>query len=165
VRLPPYDTLSGHFNQHVPNSAPLGDYFYWVFCGDYPSVLIDSAGFPFEVIAGVLTDTEDNGWLLTGLFREGDDLTDLPSQFALLHNYPNPFNARTVINYQLPVRSSVRLEVYNLLGKKVATLVDAEEQAGYRSVSWDGSGVSSGIYFYKLMAGDFTETKRMMLIK
>jgi len=59
----------------------------------------------------------------------------------------------------------VKLEVYNLLGNKVATLADGEQEAGYKSVTWDASDVSSGIYFYKLSAGDFTETKRMMLVK
>jgi flagellar hook assembly protein FlgD len=86
-------------------------------------------------------------------------------EFTLESNYPNPFNARTVINYQLPITADVRLQVYNLLGEKVATLVDAQQQAGYRSVVWDASEVSSGLYFYKLTAGDFTETKRMMLVK
>jgi len=57
------------------------------------------------------------------------------------------------------------LEIYNLLGEKVATLVDGEQQAGYISVSWEASELSSGLYFYKLTAGDFTETKRMMLVR
>jgi hypothetical protein len=65
----------------------------------------------------------------------------------------------------LPVHSHVKLEVYNTLGQKVATLVDSKQQAGYRSVVLDASEVSSGLYFYKLTAGDFTETKRMMLVK
>jgi len=59
----------------------------------------------------------------------------------------------------------VRLEVYNTLGQKVATLVDSKQQAGYRTVIWDASDVSTGIYFYRLSAGDYTETKRMMLVK
>jgi len=63
------------------------------------------------------------------------------------------------------VSSSVKLEVYNILGSKVATLVNGEEVAGYKSVTWDASEVSSGIYFYKLSAGDFTETMRMILVK
>jgi hypothetical protein len=83
----------------------------------------------------------------------------------LSQNYPNPFNATTVINYQLPVDDEVTLEVYNLFGQKVATLVDGEQQAGCRSVVWDASDISSGIYFYRLTAGDFTETKRMIVVK
>jgi hypothetical protein len=65
----------------------------------------------------------------------------------------------------LPVHSHVQLEVRNTLGQKVATVIDQRQQARYRSAVWDASGVSSGLYFYKLTAGDFTETKRMMLAK
>jgi len=83
----------------------------------------------------------------------------------LRQNYPNPFNATTVINYQLPVDGDVRLEVYNTLGQKVTALVDETQEAGYKSVIWDASEVSSGLYFYKLTAGDYTETRRMMLVK
>ncbi|MFQ5869209.1 MAG: T9SS type A sorting domain-containing protein, partial [Candidatus Zixiibacteriota bacterium] len=88
----------------------------------------------------------------------------LPGKFYL-SNYPNPFNATTVINYQLPVDSRVKLEVYNVLGEKVVTLVEEKQEAGYRSVIWDASELSSGLYFYKLTAGDYTETKTMMLVK
>ena len=88
----------------------------------------------------------------------------LPGNFHL-SNYPNPFNATTNINYQLPADSWVKLEVYNLLGQKVATLVEEGQEAGYESVIWDASEVSSGLYFYKLTAGDYTEAKRMMLVK
>jgi hypothetical protein len=137
---------------------------YLGYVGDYPSTKIDSSCFPFEVTAKGLAKAGAGDWVLTGSFLEGD-LSDLPSEFALLSNYPNPFNAQTVIEYQLPATTDVRLEVYNLLGSKVATLADGEQGAGYRSVTWDASTVSSGIYFYKLTAGDFTEAKRMMLVK
>jgi hypothetical protein len=89
----------------------------------------------------------------------------LPADYALSQNYPNPFNVTTTMNYQLPVSNYIKLEVYNILGQKVTTLLDQREQAGCKSVSWDASNVSSGLYFYKLTAGDFTETRRMMLVK
>jgi hypothetical protein len=89
----------------------------------------------------------------------------LPTVTEIYQNYPNPFNASTTINYQLPIDSDVKLELYNLRGQKVATLADETQQAGYRAAVWDASEVSSGVYFYKLTAGDFTETKRMMLVK
>jgi hypothetical protein len=88
----------------------------------------------------------------------------LPGKFYL-SNYPNPFNATTIINYQLPADAYVKLDIYSILGEKVATLMDSRQQAGYRSVIWDASQVSSGLYFYKLTAGDYTESKRMMLVK
>jgi hypothetical protein len=160
--LAPGQTRRAHFYQRVPNLAPLGFYDYIAYCGDYPSTVMDSSFFQIEVVQGVGSSQE--GWVLTGSFLEGD-LADLPSEFALLSNYPNPFNARTVINYQLPVNSGVKLEVYNLLGSKVVTLVNGEQEAGYKSVTWDASEVSSGIYFYKLTAGDFTEVKRMTLLR
>ena len=92
-------------------------------------------------------------------------LTSLPKTFALKENYPNPFNLSTMIRYQLPVDCYVRLEVYDLLGRKVATLAEGEQEAGYRSFTWDASKVSSGIYIYKLTAGDFTQVRKMMMVK
>jgi len=91
--------------------------------------------------------------------------TSLPASASLSRCYPNPFNVGTVIEYQVPEASEVRLEVYNILGEKVATLVNSQQQAGYRSVTWEDSEAASGIYFYKLSAGDYTETRRMMLVK
>jgi len=91
--------------------------------------------------------------------------SSLPASTSLCQSYPNPFNVGTVIEYQLPVASDVKLEIFNIIGAKVATLVNEAEEAGYKSVTWDASEVSSGIYFYKLSAGDFTEAKRMMLVK
>jgi len=163
VELDPFETRTAQFNQRVANLAPLGFYTYIAYCGEYPSTAIDSSFFQVEVIAGAPGGGEDIGWVLMGSFSEGE--TDLPSEFALLSNYPNPFNAQTVIQYQLPASSSVKLEVYNLFGQKVATLVDGQQEAGYESVSWDASEVSSGLYFYKLTAGDFTEVKRMTLLR
>jgi hypothetical protein len=160
--LNPSQSRSAHFNQRVPRMAPLGFYNYIAYCGDYPSTVMDSSLFQIEVVEGV--ESGQGGWVLTGSFLEGD-LADIPFEFALLGNYPNPFNASTVISYELPTTSHVKLEVYNISGQKLATLVDDEQQAGYRSVTWDASEVSSGVYFYKLSAGDFTETKRMMLVK
>jgi hypothetical protein len=165
VPFNPYQVRSAHLNQKIPNSAPISDeYMYLGYVGDYPSTKIDSSSFPFEVTAKGLAKAGAGDWVLTGSFLEGD-LTDLPSEFALLSNYPNPFNAQTVIEYQLPASSSVKLEVYNILGSRVATLVNGEEVAGYKSVTWDASAVSSGVYFYKLTAGDYAEAKRMMLVK
>jgi len=164
VALEPYQTRTADFNQHVANQAPLGFYTYIAYCGEYPSTAIDSSFFEVEVIAGPSIEAGETGWVLTGSFS-GGEFTDLPSEFALLSNYPNPFNAQTVIQYQLPASSTVKLEVYNLFGQKVATLVDGQQEAGYRSVTWEDSEAASGVYFYKLTAGDFTEVKRMTLLR
>jgi len=89
----------------------------------------------------------------------------LPSRFALEQNYPNPFNPSTTIRYDLPRSSHVTLSVYDVLGRKVATLLNEEKSAGTYTVQWDASSVSSGVYFYRLKAGDFVQTKRMMVVR
>ena len=88
-----------------------------------------------------------------------------PTVFALEQNYPNPFNPSTVINYQLPVTNYVSLKVYDAIGREVATLVNEVQEAGYYSAPFDASKISSGIYFFKLQAGSFVQTKKMMLTK
>jgi len=93
------------------------------------------------------------------------DRLGIPKTFELSQNYPNPFNPITEIKYGLPRDCRVRLEVYNILGQKVASLVDGKQKAGYKTVRWDAGALSSGIYFYRLQAGDFVETKKMILLK
>jgi hypothetical protein len=88
-----------------------------------------------------------------------------PKTFLLEQNYPNPFNPSTTIRYQLPVASEVKLEVYDVLGKKIATLVSERQSAGSYQVVWNASGLSSGTYFYRLQAGTFVETKKMIMVK
>lgn len=85
--------------------------------------------------------------------------------FELTQNYPNPFNPSTVINYSIPVASKVELSVYNVLGQKVATLVNAQQAAGKFNVQFNASALSSGMYFYRLEAGNRVEVKKMLLIK
>ncbi|MFN3560762.1 MAG: T9SS type A sorting domain-containing protein [Chloroherpetonaceae bacterium] len=89
----------------------------------------------------------------------------MPKQFSLEQNYPNPFNPTTVIAYQLPVASTVSLKVYDVLGKEVATLVNARQEAGAYSYTLNAGNLASGIYFYRLQAGNFVSTKKMMLVK
>jgi murein tripeptide amidase MpaA len=88
-----------------------------------------------------------------------------PFIFALQQNYPNPFNPVTVIKYQLPNAEKVSIKVFDILGKEVATLVNENKQPGYYEVSFDATNFASGLYFYRIEAGSFVETKKMMLIK
>ena len=101
---------------------------------------------------------------------EESDLSNIPTSFELEQNFPNPFNPTTSIKFGLPTKSHVSIIVYNLLGQEITTLVNEELSAGTHTTEWDGrdksnSEVASGIYFYKLIAGDFIDTKKMMLVK
>ena len=89
----------------------------------------------------------------------------IPNGINLEQNYPNPFNPSTKITYTIPELSFITLKVYNVLGKEVSTLVSEEKEAGKYSVEFDAKGLPSGIYFYRLQAGDFVETKKMVLMK
>ncbi|HSW54358.1 MAG TPA: LamG-like jellyroll fold domain-containing protein [Ignavibacteriaceae bacterium] len=104
--------------------------------------------FSFDI---VITDVEDE--------------QQIPREFALLQNYPNPFNPSTSIKYQVSSKSQVSLKVYDVLGNEVATLVNEERKAGSYEVEFDAAGLSSGVYFYQLKAGNYIETKKMILIK
>jgi len=100
------------------------------------------------------------------------DITDikninssLPEKYSLLQNYPNPFNPSTNIRYQITNNKFVKITVYDLLGKEIETLVNEKQSPGTYEVTFDGSNYPSGVYFYKLSSGDFSETKKMVLIK
>ena len=88
-----------------------------------------------------------------------------PSTFELYQNYPNPFNPATAINYQLPATTLVTLKVYDALGRLVRTLVNGLQTAGTHSVTFDASGLSSGMYFYQLKSGAFIAIKKLVLLK
>ena len=92
---------------------------------------------------------------------------DLPTakDFRLFQNYPNPFNPSTKIYYHIAQTGFVKLAVYDILGNEVETLVNEEKPIGSYKVNFDATGLSSGIYFYKLQAGDFVQTKKMILLK
>jgi hypothetical protein len=89
----------------------------------------------------------------------------MPREFALYQNYPNPFNPTTTISYQLPTNSHVTLKVFDVLGREVATLVDEVQEAGYKHVEFRADGLASGVYLYRLQAGGFNETKKMLVVR
>jgi|GEM_PF-1278008 len=100
----------------------------------------------------------------------GKHIASIPKTYELFQNYPNPFNPETQIRYDLPVSGHVKLTVYNVLGQKVKVLVDGIQDAGHKSVIWNGKDnagqeVASGIYFYKIRAENFQKTKKMLLLK
>ncbi len=89
----------------------------------------------------------------------------LPTEIALYQNYPNPFNPSTRIRYELPERSHVTLTVFNTLGQQVAKLIEGETEAGYHEVTFDASNLSSGVYLYRLIAGDFIQTRKLIVLR
>jgi YD repeat-containing protein len=94
-----------------------------------------------------------------------DGRADILTTYSLSQNYPNPFNPSTTIRYVLPNRSHVMLTVFNTLGQQVALLENDEQEAGYHEIKFDGSGFSSGVYFYRLRAGTYVETKKLLLVR
>ena len=94
-----------------------------------------------------------------------EKLVNIPNEYAIGQNFPNPFNPQTVISYQLPENGHVTLKIYDVLGKEVATLVNEYKEAGYHDVEFSATNLSSGVYFYKLQAGNFVSTKKMLLAR
>ena len=95
----------------------------------------------------------------------GDAETSLPTEFALMQNYPNPFNPVTMIRYSVSETVHVRIDIYNIAGQKVSTVVNSTQDAGYHTVAFDASRLASGIYLYKMQAGDFVKVQKMMFVK
>lgn len=136
-------------------------------------------------IGNCIRQTSDGGFVLTGSLLTGDAAQEvcliklasgqvgienesdnsLSYEFRLATNYPNPFNASTTIEYGLLEQGHVIIEIYDLLGRRVEKLIDSEQDAGTYQVIWDAKDQSSGMYFYRIQAGDYTETRKMVLLK
>ncbi len=104
------------------------------------------------------------GQIIIGPLAAADG-NQIPKQFTLLQNYPNPFNAQTTISYNLPEAGSVTLTIYDIMGQKVATLVEGIEQAGEHQAVWDAGDVTSGVYFYIIQMGNFRQSRGCMFLK
>jgi hypothetical protein len=107
----------------------------------------------------------DNLYLYREVSTSIEDRNELPSGFSLNQNYPNPFNPTTQISYSLPQAEPVELSVYNMLGQRVATLVNTTQSAGWHKATFDASEFTSGVYIYRIQAGEFMSTKKLMLMK
>ncbi len=101
----------------------------------------------------------------TGLTAISGRESEVPSEYKLEQNFPNPFNPSTVFEFALPKQSHVKLEVYNLLGERVAAVLDEVLTAGYYSVPYNAKRLASGVYLYRLSAGTFVETKKMLFLR
>lgn len=140
----------------------------WTYIGDMAAIDNQAS------IRGIFAASDGHLFAATsnGLFRSVGKTTGIvrtdrtiPSEFLLKQNYPNPFNPSTTISYQLPVNSHVTLTVYDAIGREIASLVNERQSAGNYEVPFDGSNLSSGVYFYKLQAGGFVQTMKMILTK
>lgn len=154
VRLAPqiYATFNDGANWTSQYTAPSGNYTH---------ITKSRTGTP------TLYAVRDNGGIskATDVVGVKHYSNDIPEQYDLRQNYPNPFNPKTVIKYYIPVNNYVRLTVYDMIGKEIATLVNEIKTAGIHEVEWDGSNYSSGIYFYSIKTDNFTETRKMDLVK
>lgn len=101
----------------------------------------------------------------TGTSSDVADQQTFPTEFSLLQNYPNPFNPTTTISYQLPTAANVSLKIFDVLGKEVAALINETKESGTHEITFDATNLVSGIYFYQMRAGNFSETKKLMLMK
>ena len=118
--------------------------------------------FNFEIKSGDWSYWKDTvSYIVTGVENE----MTLPEEFSLSQNYPNPFNPSTTIKYAIPERAFVELKVYDILGSEVVSLINEEQDVGYYEIDFNAAKLSSGVYLYQLKAGEFIETKKMLLLK
>ena len=165
-----YKFLNGSL--HYPFGDHLYDWSVVASAGPFDLTSGDSLRVAFAVLGGKdLNELDYNADQAQALYDsltsgiEGRREAKLPTSYELYPNYPNPFNPLTKITYSLPKTSKVNLSIYNILGQRVATLVDGKQRAGIRSLRWDAQGLGSGIYFCRLKAGGYTKTIKMVLLK
>jgi len=139
----------GDFNSHYHTSTDRLQFFNQAFYHRAAKLTLGTMAF----LAGIKATTTD------------EETPAMPRVFALEQNYPNPFNPSTTVEFSLPHAATVNVEVFNVLGEKVATLVAGQLPAGRHRTVWNASGAGSGVYFYRMLAGDYSDTRRMMLVK
>ena len=168
-RAAKWDWLSGGFGA---SSAGPADIHHVISSGPYTIAPGATRRVAFALVAGdsSLANLQQNAdaakakWqrLTVGIAENG---VSVPLQYELKQNYPNPFNPTTTMSYQLIATSHVSLAIFDILGRKVATLVNEARQPGIHTVRWDASSFPSGVYFYRLEAGDFRATRKLILVK
>ena len=136
---------------------------------NYTDVLKKSGNFTYFVqsidFSGNLSEPSEVAQITIISVSNDIQTGSVPLEFLLFQNYPNPFNPSSTIKFGIPEAAVVKLDVYNLLGQKVKSLVNAQKSAGYHTVTFNASDLSSGMYIYRIQAGDFIQIKRMTLIK
>ena len=144
----------------VGESSKTNNYFI---DGDIPTfkLLKESTG---EII---ILDGDIPTWSANGMYmlQSLTEMQPIPAEFSLNSAYPNPFNPTTTLNFALPIESEVSLSIYNLQGRLVSTLLSSNMDAGYHSVVWNANREASGMYFVKMVAGEYIQTQKLMLVK
>lgn len=138
------------------STRPLGIYTYTMYVGVNPTEIWSSDTKTYTKTSVVITEN---------IIEDDLGLIDLPDEYSLEANYPNPFNPSTTIKYSIPKSSFVKIRIFDILGNEVAILVNEEKPAGSYEVEFSADNLTSGIYFYAIQAGSFAETKRMILLK
>lgn len=154
------------FNQ-TPTNVPWLGSGTWYDVFDQSQFVVSGssvvASFPINAFTAKVYSNKTNAQLGITSVKQTDG--NVPTQFLLSQNYPNPFNPSTTINYQIPNNGFVTLKVYDMLGREVATLVNEVQPAGSYTARFSGANLSSGVYFYKLTAGNYIDVKRMLMLK
>jgi hypothetical protein len=144
---------------------------HWTVYNEYTS------GLPDSWVGSIAIDKLGNKWIGTNrglsVFREDGvilsdvkkDNSSIPETFSLSQNYPNPFNPSTTISYSIPESRIVTLKIYDMLGKEVTSLLNEYKEAGTHSLQFNASSLSSGIYIYTIQAGEFRDSKKLVLLK
>jgi len=152
-------TGNAYNNGVTGNGVQQGDLVFTV-PSDAPDQLYYNCEFHVNMTGGITVNT----------VVSVNETDPLPQTFSLQQNFPNPFNPVTTIQYRVPGRTQVELAIYDLTGKKLKTLVNTTQESGIKTITWDGKDnrgqtVAAGVYVYRLQAGDYVETKKMVLLK
>ncbi len=166
----PLERVAGFSDLRVTKYNPAGDLIWYVlYPGSGPSTFYAAEDMAIDNLNNVYVTGTGYNNTITVKYSQTTGIepisNEIPLKFNLSQNYPNPFNPVTKINYTLPTSTYVSLKVYDVLGNEIETLIMVKQNAGNHSAAFDGSGIASGIYFYKLVTDNFSETKKMILIK
>jgi len=163
-------SITKNMTQNIPGSYAAGNYIYNAYVGEFTTLDIWEEDH-FTFVKSAVFNSPGGGvdnWNLTGwdeIPAFAGMTAELPENYELGNAYPNPFNPRAEIAFALPQAEKVTLVVYNTLGREVAVLANGWMQAGWHTMTFDGADLSSGLYFYTIKAGNFSQTKKMLLVK